>query len=366
MLPSNNSDKIKNIIENSESFAILLANNPEEHEFLLSEVLAEALSLQNKPTFVPSAKETNTELKEKWASLLQTRKKISFPQRTTIKLPKNNFDIDQVSYKEESDYLSFIITSKDNYEITKESISTEKLPPQADAVFCFFEDETKINDFQNIIKFPGKEKIIFITASEKTLTEKIFGIIKIIDSELISQKTISDLLFASLLAETNGFSFKISKETLRLGGGLLENESQKEDILRILNKENTSSFVQIFGRALARTYTDESLKTSWSFLNYKDFQKTNNTPPSIQLIRKIIKRTKQFVNQSFCALLWQTTAGIMITFTFNRFVDKKYFLSLAEKTQTKNQSDFLTVGPFENFSLAETYMREILKKEIIN
>ncbi|MBU1091908.1 hypothetical protein KKA27_03555 [Patescibacteria group bacterium] len=359
--PNNNSNKIKTIIENSKSFAILLDKNPEEYEFLSAEALRGALNIKNRLALVPSLGETTAHLKEKWQTILQAETNPSFPQRTAIKLPKKDYNIEQVSYKEEGEHLSFIITSKNGCQISKEGIFVEKIPPEVSAVFCLFEDKEKITEFQGSMQLPENEKIIFISPNEKTLTEKIFGIIKILDENLISNENISTLLLAALSIETDNFSKRTTKDTLSLGSMLLENKASQENVLKILKKENTSSFTQILGRALARTYADNSLDISWSFLNYKDFQKTNNTPPSSLVLYSILKKIRKFVDQSICILIWQSTNGIMATLVANKHDDKKRLFLLAEKMQIKMQSHFFAVGPFKNFSLAEAHMREVIK-----
>lgn len=360
---NNNLNKIKTIIENSGSFAILLDKKPEEYEFLAAEALKQALNIKNRPVLIlpPDA----GRFKEKWGAILQSEKIVPFPQKTTIKLPKKTCEIEKISYKEEDGYLSFIITSGNNGILSKEDISLEKSVPEAESVFCFFEKREGIKKFENSIVLPSNEKMIFITPNNKTLTEKCFNIIKFLDENILNDKNISSLLFASLIIETENFA-ETTEPTLRLGAFLAERGERQEKVMEILKKEKDPSFAQILGRVLARTYVDNLLGVSWSFLNYKDFQKTNNIPPSPLFLYGLLKKVRLFINQNLYILIWQSVNGIMATVTASKDKNREYLSLFAEKMQANLESRFFTIGPFENFSQAEINIRKAIKGGVIN
>ncbi|MFC1625273.1 hypothetical protein ACFL1O_00085 [Patescibacteria group bacterium] len=332
--------KIKTSVEESKSFGLLLDGNPNEHDFLAKEILQTVINKQNLPVLVlPKPPE---EMQDKWAPLTKTpTTPTEFPKKTSLKLPKEKYDIKEVSYKEDGNNLSLIITSKDNI-LSNEDIRLEILPPEIDMAFCFFEDLSKTEIFQNEIQLPHNEKIILLTPTEKSLTEKILDIIKIFDEEILEQKEIATLLLASLLIETDNFSRKITEQTLTLASLLLKKGAQKELILNIIDKEKKLSYVQLLGRVLARTYIDEISNISWSFLNNKDLQKTNNTQPSLFLLQKLLKKTQTLTPiQNSHVLLWQINKDV--------------------KAITLKQNTFTISEPFENFSKAEIYLRNKLK-----
>ncbi len=360
-------EKITNIIENSQSFGILIDQNSEDCEFLLKEVLKKTILKNETPVLdlpkacLPEGKVQN-ELQEKWSTISKPSPIIEFPKKTLIKLPKDKYGIKEVSYKTQDGNLALVLTANTE-NILIEDISLEKLPPETEVVFCFFDEENKINQFKNSIQIPNNEKIIFITSKTRTQTEKVFDIIKIFNPKILNDSEISTLLFAALVTETNNFSERKTKEVLSLGGLLLEKGVDKEKISEIIKKENSLFFNQIFGRAMARTYTDQELAISWSFLNNKDFQKTNNISITPQKIYKIIKKISYSINpQKLNILIWQTINGVECMIADPKNLHRPKLLTLAEKIGTNLNSRYFTTGPFKNFSEAEIYLKNTIRE----
>jgi hypothetical protein len=243
-------EKIKPLVENSKSFGILLDKNPEEHEFLAQEALKEAIRSRGIP--VLSLPETHEELQKKWGRIIKPTALFDFPQKTAIKLPKEKYGIKEVAYKEDQDNLSLIITSS-NALLSNEEISIEKLSPETEAIFCIFENHEKLEMFKTFLQLPESDRIVFISADEKTLTEKISLIIKLFEPRYLENKEVATLLFASLLVETNNLYKKGSKEIFSFASLLIENRADKEAVSEIMDHEKKPSFVQIIGRLLART-----------------------------------------------------------------------------------------------------------------
>ncbi len=353
-------EKITNIIKNSKSFGILTDQNPEEYEFLLKEVIKKTILKNELP--VLGLPQEQPELKEKWSNIIKPSNLIGFPKKTLIKLPKEKYGIKEVSYKKQGSDLAFVLTT-DTETILTEDILLEKLPPETEVVFCFFNEESKINQFKSLLQIPSNEKIIFITPKNRTQTEKVFDIIKIFNPKILDDTEITTLLYASLITETNNFSERKTKETLSLGSILLEKGADKEKISDIQQKDNGLFFNQIFGRALARTYIDEELEVSWSFLNSRDFQKTNNVSITPQKIYKIIKKVSRNINpKKLNILIWQTLNGVECMVADCRNKNKAGLSLLAEKMGTSLNSCFFTVGEFKSFSEAEMSLRNIIKQ----
>jgi len=359
-------NKIKRLIESSKSFGILLDQNPEEHEFLAKEILEHVITDKNLPSI--TLPEDLDEHKNKWKPILKEKIKTYIPQKSSIKLPKDKYKIKELSYEEDDDYLSLILTPQ-NGNLLKEDVLIENTPPETDLLFCLFERESKLDLYKEKIKIPEREKIIFINPCEKTLTEKIFTVAEIFNPNLLTDKNLTTLLHAALLKETENLKESSTKETLSLASLFLENGAETEIINNVLNKEKSTSITQIIGRVLARTYIDEVPKISWSFLNQRDLQKTNqsaNTTSStfffnlLKKIRNILPPLKLHI------LLWQSAGGVnaLITGPFSK--NESYILPLASKLKAKTQSRFFVAGPFENFSQAESILKKQLKEEIIN
>lgn len=355
-------DKIKALIENSKSFGILLDSNPEEHELLLKEILKEVIASKNIP--VVSFPKDPEGFREKWSEILKEENNFVLPQKTSIKIPKEKYKIEEVSFREDEKNISLVINSSQN-DLAMEDLTLEKLPPEADVVFCFFEDEERLEKFNGKINIPKREKTIFIKSSEKTLTNKIFDILKIFDPNIQTSKEKMTVLFASLVTETNNFSEKTTKESFSLANFLIENRAETKTISKIIEKEKKTSTAQLVGRILARTHIDEFFGISWSFLNSRDLQKTNNTSIPASDLYKLLRNMRTFIpQQNLHVLLWQTTKGINALITASENKSREYLAPFAKKTRAQLQNKFFITGPFESFSEAEKHLRQSFKEEI--
>jgi hypothetical protein len=117
-----------------------------------------------------------------------------------------------------------------------------------------------------------------------------------------------------------------------------------ENILEIIKTEKTPSFIQIFGRALARTRVNEELKSVWTFISQEDLEKTKNKDADESLFYQIIKNIKKLIPlQPFNLILWQNKK-------------KVWGLLLEENKETE------TFGPYKNFSEAEIAIQQTLKE----
>lgn len=355
---------LKTLINNSQTFAVLLGHTAKEHEILLKEALLSTISGKNLPVFsLPEHKEEEIILKERWSEFLTGRNTIALPQKTSIRLPKEKYRVKEVSYKEDGDYISLIITSE-NGNLFKEDITLQKLPPSADAVFCFFDNEEILENFNGKILLPDNENIVFISESQqnKTLSEKIYEIALLFDDNILNKKDIATLFLASLIIETDNFSEK-TKEAIGFGSFLLKNGGDHIIVASTLNKDKNTSFAQLLGRTLARTFVDENMNVSWSFLNSRDFQKTNNVSTEPTYLFKLLKKLKNYIQpQKFHILLWQSIDGIKTLVAKGQNTNEKELTSLAAMLGTFAQSDFFIAGPFEKFSKAEIVLKEALKE----
>ncbi len=357
-------DKIKILIETSQSFAILGNTNAEEHEILAKEILEQVMA-DKKLLFISLPQEANP-LREKWSAILKPASQHSLLQKTSIKLPKDKYEIKEISYEEDENHFSLVITSPKNG-ISKEDLIFQSLPPQIDAVFCLFEDEEKLKSFENRVQLPPLERIVFITPNERTITEKILDIASLFNPALLDLKGMPTLFFAALIRETNNFTEKINKNTLYLASLLLEKGAEREIILSITDKEKTPFNVQLLGRLMARTYIDEIMNVSWSFINQRDLQKTNAAVASPDFLYELIKKMRNFLPpQKLHVLIWQSLDGIKALVAAPADKNEKYLLAFSQKLQVAHQSRFFIAGPFANFSQAEIKLRQTLKEEIHN
>lgn len=119
-----------------------------------------------------------------------------------------------------------------------------------------------------------------------------------------------------------------------------------ENILEIIKTEQTPSFIQLFGRALARTRINKELKSIWTFISQEDLEKTKNKNIDDSLFYQIIKNVKKLIPlQPTALILWQNK-------------DKVWGLMLKESNEAE------TFGPYKNFSEAEIAIQQTLKEII--
>lgn len=350
---------IKHLIETSKSFGILLEEKAEDYELLAKDLLIKILSLKQIP--VASFPGDREAYKEKWGAIVKPHETIPVPHKTSIRLPKEKYNIKEVSYEENAEDLSLVITSK-NGRLLKEELIFENLPPQVDALICFLKDESSVNLFKNRLQIPEKEKIVFVKKGErKTFTEGIFELSKTFEPDPLYDRDAATLFLAMLLEETNNLTENINKDLLSLGSVLLEKGAQAEIIQEIRNAEKTKGF-HLLGRLLARTYLDETLQCSWSFLNMRDFQKTNHDAAAREL-NGLLKQAGQLVpKQKFRVLIWQTSGRVDAIMAAGEQHAEKNLSDIAQKAGIDSNNGFFLAGPFENFSQAEIKIRQLLKE----
>ena len=351
-------EKIKKILGEAKSCALLTEQNPNEEPFLLKNVFGAGLeSLGISAISLPEiGGGQNADFKKKWRPLLENRETATpeFQTKTIIKIPKKILAIKELSYNEDENFFSLVITPK-NGRLTKDVAIFEEALPEPEAIFCFFEEKEKLDNFKNLIISPAKENIFFLVPGENSLTEKIAGLFQFLNINF--SPFILNTLFSALIIETNNFKDYSNKEIFSLANFLLSRGANGNLIKEVAEKEKTNSFIQLFGRMLARTYYDEALNVSWSFLGKRDFEKTK-TEPNSNFILKIVKEMEAFGKCSEISVCcFQKENGV---FAFLKALEKSLLLNLAQKLNTSLQSDYIIAGPFKNFSEAEIKIKEIL------
>ncbi|MDD5032902.1 MAG: hypothetical protein PHC85_02185 [Candidatus Pacebacteria bacterium] len=356
-------EKTRQKISKSKSFVLLLGEFPEEHELLLREALKETMSFQNLACLLLPDPPEN--FLRKWNAIIRQAPEISFPKKTSIRLPKSRYEVREVSYKESEDELFLIITAG-NQILSINDLLLEKLPVEPEAVICFFEKEEDLSRLNGNFNLPNKENIFFVSKEAETLTEKIFDVAKIFNPSLLDKENVAAIFLASLLKETNGLTENTTENVFHLAATLSGKSGRfKNAVEAVTEGEKNTSFSQLLGRILARTFVDSESNVSWSFLNARDIQKTGNFGLSYEDMRQLLKTArKHIVAQDLHILMWQPNGN----------VEALVIPGLAEGTQAayhklqesglKKTGGFLTAGPFENFTSAEINLRQILKEGV--
>ena len=201
-----------------------------------------------------------------------------------------------------------------------------------------------------------KERIIFLGSRTRTLSEKLYDLIKLlIPNGNFKEAT---LLYAALLMETGNFSRLQTPGVFGLAKNLLEAGADQART-GFSSKTYTAGARQLLGRALARSQREEGFGAFWSFLPFKDFEKTH-LRPTAENLKELGAELIKFKNRDdLSLLLWEDGEKKILGFASgpNPRIQK-----LAMAMGAAPQSDYFAFGPFANFSEAERKLRELLKE----
>lgn len=382
------SGKTIELLSNAKTAAILLPKNPGDALFLLKAAFKAAFKELNISLIsLPDENGIYKKISGKWDFILkESSEEDHEPERpkTIIRIPKKDFLIKELSYDENEDFFSFVITSKEG-KLIKEGILLEEAPPDPDTILCFFNGaeqdgqrplesvflsdaggkSREIENFRNKIKIrENMENILFFApreparnfgGQEKILTEKIANLLQLLQVNFAG--TVTDALFAALVLETNRFRNNLSKEIFSLSEFLLSQGARAKEIYAFLDEEKQDSFSRILGRSLARSDYSERFNAFFSFLGGADFEKTNNAY-SNELILKIINELTAIAKPAeIYALFFEKEGGI---FSLIKPFKEDVFYKLAINLNLKPESDYLLAGPFPNFSEAEAKVKDAL------
>ena len=116
---------------------------------------------------------------------------------------------------------------------------------------------------------------------------------------------------------------------------------------------------QILGRALARTTSEEILKTSWTFLTKNDFEKTGVSASKenlLFLLRKVRSNIMPYPSSIICYESGDEVRSLIY------HENKNTLASLAMALSAEPESLYFFASGFKNFSEAETRIRQLLKQ----
>src|SRR3989338_3834508 len=366
-------EKIKKICANAGSFAVVSNDEAAEEVYLAKEALAAAI--RNAGISAYSHPERRKNFSEKWAAILPSGTGASAVFSTSILIPKNKIETKEISYTEDERYVSINI-SANKEEISKENVVFKTLPAKVDAVFFFppFGQENKGGNLPEeiakkiTVSEPDNVISVSVDSTGETLAEKVFSIINIIEStgDISAKKSpVPDILFAVLMIETDQFQKNISDKTLALASSLLKLGAEKEKITGLMS-DKSPSFARLLGRALARSYPNESLKSMWTFIAEQDLEKTGNEPSPV-LFGKIMKKIKNLLApRPFFVLIWQSKQEVWAMISVSSRPERRDGQSIEEKLTTslsaKKENGNLISGPYKNFSEAELKIQTGLKE----
>lgn len=344
---------VKELIEDGKHFLIVYEPTANDSTLLAVFALKQTIEKAGKEIFLHPWPETS--FLEKFGKLISSTKNTNPPQDIKIKIPKN-IPVEEIRYEEENDALSIIIASKEKLETS--SLTIEKSLYKIDGAFCFSDDEKIIEKSSVPISNIGQNKIIYLTKNKRTLAEKVSGICGALSDEYLSDFKISTLLFSSLMLETDHLRRKADKEAFALASSFLESGADHEIVREISDQEKKINYTQLLGRALARTTLDRPLKTSWTFLAKKDFEKTK-TSPSKDMLLPLIQKIRSSIEYCPLSVLFYEENGIETLF----WGEEKGLISIAASRLGRELQSPYFFGPsFSGFSEAEKNIRQLLRE----
>ena len=367
MLPAQE-DKIKEVFANAKCLAVVSGKDVPEETLLAKEALVEAIRNTGLPVY--SFPERKAFFAEKWQTILPPMNNAAQTFLTSIFIPKNKISVKEISYGEDDKFVSIDISAT-REEITKDNVIFKTASLKTDSLFYFPSlgqgnlEKDFSEDLFKKINIPEQENVVTLSSSSgsETIAEKVFNVIQTIEAigdVSIINPSVSEILLASLLTETNQFQENINEKALGLASSLMKLGANKEKINNIFNDKN-ASFAKLLGRALARSQPNESLKSVWSFISEQDMEKTGAVP-NFATFDKVLKKMKMFLEpQPIFVVLWQhqqeVWAMINISTKNNNEMTEKIrsFLSA-----TKEDGNLIS-GPYKNFSEAEIKIQSALK-----
>lgn len=351
-------ETIKEFIESGNRFLIAAEPSADEATQLAAHALRKVLELKNKdvlswPTLAPS-------FQEKFSSILPIEKNFEIPQKIRIRIPKT-IPLEEMRYDEEGDALYIVLSPKEPVEPAQ--LTIEKAPFDVDAAFCFFNDESRFENIAIPVNKPAREKTVYLTRNTRTFAEKVHDIYETLNDPPLVQKEIATLLFASLIYETENLQTMQSEKTFRLAGSLLAEGAEQMLIHKIMEEEKAIGKAQFFGRALARTTCDPGLKTTWTFLALKDFEKTKNIPAKELFISLLKKIRLSIEHQPFSVLCYEQNSegGITRIQTMVFGENKNLLTTLAQRFGVEATNHYFFGPSFHTFSEAETKLKQLLR-----
>ncbi len=364
-------EKIRNIFASAKFFAVISDKEAAEEILLAKEALIAAI--RNTGLLVHFFPERQSVFIEKWRVILPSEDNSLFAFSTSILIPKNKTGIKEISYTEDNKYVNINISASE--EISKENVLFKTAPAKIDAIFYFSFDQKQLGEklteelSQKII-IPESDNIITVApgSNGETISEKIFNIIQIIESSgdiSVNKPLVSDLLLASLFIETDQFQKNLNEGALGLAASLIKLGADKEKIAGLIN-DKSPSFARLLGRAMARSYPNESLKSMWTFVAEQDLEKTGHEP-NPALFEKIMKKIKSLLeHRPVFVLIWQSRqkvwAMVSVSLPNKEEAMGKIRAFLPAKNNSLSDGSNLVSGPYKNFSEAELKIQDVLKE----
>lgn len=344
-------EKIQPLLREARAVALLAHAPMEEAVFLARETLRGLLN--ERGAFVYVFPESPAEYEKKWSSV-RAPVGPTPPRKAALRIAKGRCVIQELRYEERENDFSIVITPKSGT-VKKDDIIIEPLLPDIDAVISFSGEERAFALARESLALPQRDRIITIAPDERTMTEKTYELATFIGGDTHDKRGTS-ALFAALLCETKNFSQHISETALALGATLIAAGADKAYVIRTL--AHAPNFMQLVGRALARTVVDETFGSTLTFVTAKDIEKTKHVLAQGLMQALLGEIVAQLRPERFAVLFWQDERSVNILAETRHAALRD---SLARRTGVVPEGSRVVVSGFRNFSEAEMKIRGIFR-----
>ena len=348
-------ETIKNIINSGNK--VLVAGEPSVDEATMLSMLAlkNIMDTSGKKVFLTPAPSEG--IKAKFGKIFSYSDARELPQKIKIKIPKNS-EIEELRYEEDENFLNVLISPKNKIEPA--DLVIEKSPYEIDAAFCFFDGEAGWKKTATSVAKPPGEKTIYISGGERAVAGKINEIHEIINGSGPLPQNTATLLMASLICETDNFQ-RQNGAVFALANTFLGAGADQKTIREIMLADKKIGLAQILGRALARTTSEENLKTSWTFLTKNDFDKTG-LEPSKDNVLFLLRKVRSNIVPPLSSIVCYEDSGGVRSLIYHE--NKNVLANMASALGGAPESSYFLASGFKNFSEAENRIRQLLKQAL--
>lgn len=229
-------EKIKEIIENSKSFALIVKEDAGEQDFLAREALKNFL--KNEGKLVCLVPQNPEDFKNKWSGVLSNEEDALPFESILVRIPKGKATIKEINYEDAGETFDLNIAIE-NGGLNPEEIILESKSSNIDAVFSF--GISSHSDAENILKSKGKinpparEKMFLFNPDEELLAKKILDLTQPAQGEPIND-SLATVLFALMIVERMCALRQSKEKTAELEKDLVSLGADKNAVKNIITE----------------------------------------------------------------------------------------------------------------------------------
>ncbi len=293
MNPANEAlEKFKEMLNSVHTVALRTGTTTNPSKILAGAILHSFFRSQGKKSqfeFTPVTEEIQRVL----FSILKSVENDSLNSRVVVSIQRNGKPV-SVEYEKTDDALSIIMESTES--LSARDVSIQEVGVRADLLMLIDPVENEIDSLCDSV--PHRE-VVKVSPKGRPLSLKVHDIIGSIHPQLSRELSTALwlLLHCDHIDESRRTEALLLQKNLETSG--IDRDVAQEALVILFGK----SFWKLAGRALARTEYESSIKTLWSFLPKKDFDKTNQSGEHASHLFHELKKLRP--EGDFHVFLWE-------------------------------------------------------------